>query len=89
METIKKSLIFSECGDKGGSVKGGCAAGFGVCCVFMYNDDDQTDVNYNDTYLQNPDYPSVYSDTNNIDYTINKVDQGKNASLVIAPVVLV
>merc|ERR1712004_172028 len=65
----------SGCGDKGGSVKGGCAAGFGVCCVFMYNDDDKTDVNYNDTYLQNPDYPSVYSETNNIDYTINKVDQ--------------
>ena len=31
-----------ECGDKGGSSKGSCAAGFGVCCVFMYNDDDKT-----------------------------------------------
>ena len=37
----------------------------------MYNDDDKTDVNYNDTYLQNPDYPSVYSETNSLDYTVN------------------
>eukprot|EP00093_Oithona_nana_P006559 06559.XXX_116884_118935_1 [CDS] Oithona nana genome sequencing. len=65
----------TECGDKGGSSKGSCAAGFGVCCVFMYNDDDKTDVNYNDTYLQNPDYPSAYSETNSISYTINKVDK--------------
>ena len=70
--------FYRECGDKGGSSKGGCAAGFGVCCVFAYNDDSKTDVNYNDTYLQNPDFPSTYSETNSLDYTINKLNSGNH-----------
>ena len=47
--------------------------------VFMLNCYFISDVNYNDTYLQNPDYPSTYSETNSISYTINKVDKGNNA----------
>ena len=46
----------------------------------MYNDDDKTDINYNDTYIQNPDFPSTYSETNSISYTINKVDKGTNST---------
>jgi len=62
----------SECGSKGGSSKGSCAAGFGVCCIFTKNSDSDTTVNYNDTYLQNPNYPSAYGETNTLTYTINK-----------------
>merc|ERR1712156_14566 len=62
----------SECSNKGGSAKGNCAAGFGVCCVFLYDDDSQTQINYNDTYIQNPNYPSTYGESNSITYTVNK-----------------
>jgi len=64
----------SECTDKGGSAKGKCAAGFGICCVFTIGrDDDSTqEVNYNDTYIQNPGYPTVYTDTSTLSYTVNK-----------------
>jgi len=64
----------SECVNrKGGHSKGNCAAGFGVCCVQILNDDDDTDVNYNDTYIQNPDYPSAYGDSDSITYKVSKV----------------
>lgn len=63
----------SECSSKGGSSKGGCASGFGVCCVFMLSDSSSTTVNYNDTYLQNPSYPSTYGSTSSLSYTVNKV----------------
>jgi len=64
----------SECIDRGGSAKGNCAAGFGVCCVQIIDDDDNTDVNYNDTYIQNPDYPSSYGDEGSITYKVNKLN---------------
>jgi len=64
----------SECIDRGGAAKGNCAAGFGVCCVKIIDDDSNTDVNYNDTYLQNPDYPSSYGDEGSITYKVNKLD---------------
>jgi len=62
----------SECSSKGGSGKGNCASGFGVCCIFLYDSTSDTQINYNDTYLQNPGYPSSYGETNSISYTINK-----------------
>jgi len=63
----------SECTDKGGSPKGKCAAGFGICCVFTLNGDESTQtVNYNDTYIQNPGFPTVYTDTSSLSYTVNK-----------------
>jgi len=64
----------SECLDRGGSAKGNCAAGFGVCCVQIIDEDSNTDVNYNDTYLQNPDYPSSYGDEGSITYKVNKLN---------------
>ena len=68
----------SECTDKGGSPKGKCAAGFGICCVFTLNGDDSTQtVNYNDTYIQNPGFPTVYTDTSSLSYTVNKCQDGK------------
>lgn len=63
----------SECTDKGGSPKGKCAAGFGICCVFTLSGDDSTQtVKYNDTYIQNPGFPTVYTDTSALSYTVNK-----------------
>jgi len=62
-----------ECSDKGGSIKGTCASGFGVCCVHIIDDDDDTDINHNDTYIQNPNFPSAYDEDNDINYKVNKV----------------
>jgi len=64
----------SECIERSGSAKGNCAAGFGVCCVQKLDDDSDTDVNYNDTYLQNPDYPSTYAKDSSITYKVSKLD---------------
>merc|ERR1719245_892205 len=64
----------SECSDKGGTIKGSCAAGFGACCVFILDSKDSTTINYNDTYIQNPGYPNTFSDTTSLSYTINKCD---------------
>ena len=40
-----------ECQDKGGTADGNCAAGFGVCCLFLISDCDGT-VTQNCTYVQ-------------------------------------
>merc|ERR1719242_1219820 len=62
----------SECSNKGGSAKGGCASGFGVCCVFLYSSTSNT-ISYNDSYLQNPGFPSAFTSTGTtISYTITK-----------------
>ena len=45
---------------------------FGVCCVFVINDSSSTTISQNDTYIQNPGYPSQYGETNTLSYTINK-----------------
>merc|ERR1712086_83206 len=66
----------SECIDRSGSAKGNCAAGFGVCCVKIIDNDDNTDVTHNDTYLQNPDYPSSYGEEGSITYKVSKLDSG-------------
>jgi len=62
----------SECSNKGGSSKGNCASGFGVCCIFLYDTSSDTTINYNDTYIQNPSWPSTYGDTSSLTYTVNK-----------------
>jgi len=60
----------TECQDKGGRALGNCAAGFGVCCVFVIST--TGDINQNCTYIQNPSYPSTYGDTTSLTYTIRK-----------------
>jgi len=64
----------SECIERSGSAKGNCAAGFGVCCVQILKSESDTDINYNDTYIQNPDFPNSYDDEGTITYKVNKVD---------------
>lgn len=62
----------SECSDKGGRSKGSCAAGFGVCCTFMYNDGTNQDISQNCTYIQNTNYPNSYTGTDGVTYTVKK-----------------
>ncbi|XP_023327192.1 uncharacterized protein LOC111700493 [Eurytemora carolleeae] len=50
----------SECSGSGGSIQGTCAQGFGACCFYSMNTCGGT-VTHNQTYLQNPGYPSSYS----------------------------
>jgi len=48
----------SECTAVNGEVQGSCARGFGGCC-FIRIQACGGDVRYNQTYVQNPDYPSA------------------------------
>merc|ERR1712061_6687 len=61
----------TECSNKGGTASGNCAAGFGVCCIFVVTST-ATSISQNCTYIQNPSYPAVYSATTALTYTINK-----------------
>ena len=44
---------------------------FGVCCLFVVTSTSDT-ISQNSTYIQNPGFPSVYSETSSLTYTINK-----------------
>jgi len=61
----------SECSSKGGTASGNCAAGFGVCCLFLVTATGSS-INQNCTYLRNPSFPSVYSATSSLSYTVTK-----------------
>jgi len=61
----------TECSDKGGKSSGNCASGFGVCCLFTVQTASQ-EINQNCTYIQNPDFPSAYTETTALTYTIRK-----------------
>ena len=47
--------LFTECLDRKGSASGTCAAGFGVCCVFLTNSCGST-VRENCTYIRSEKY---------------------------------
>ena len=49
---------------------------FGVCCIFLYDSSSDTQISYNDTYIQNPGFPSTYGETNSLSYTVNKCSDG-------------
>eukprot|EP00095_Tigriopus_kingsejongensis_P003080 maker-scaffold664_size116482-snap-gene-0.22 protein:Tk03080 transcript:maker-scaffold664_size116482-snap-gene-0.22-mRNA-1 annotation:"hypothetical protein SINV_00302" len=63
-----------ECASKGGSVAGSCAAGFGVCCVFLVSTSGAT-VRQNCTYIRNPNFPNSYDGTSQVSYNIQKCDR--------------
>jgi hypothetical protein len=52
-----------------------CLCSFGVCCVFTLSTTGT--VTQNCTYIQNPGYPSIYSSTSGVTYTVNKCSSGK------------
>ena len=49
--SIQQFCLFTECLDRKGSASGTCAAGFGVCCVFLTNSCGST-VRENCTYIR-------------------------------------
>jgi len=61
----------NECESKGGTSSGSCAAGFGVCCVFLVTDSGVA-INQNCTYIRNPGFPSTYGGSSGVSHTINK-----------------
>jgi len=69
----------TECTSKSGSASGGCAAGFGVCCLITSATctSSGTSISQNNTYLQNPSYPSTFTtptSATDCAYTINKIN---------------
>jgi len=62
----------TECQDKSGQAAGGCAAGFGICCVFVYEAGGT--LNQNCSYIRNPNYPNAATDTASLSYTVQKCD---------------
>ena len=68
----------SECQNKGGKAQGNCAAGFGVCCVFILTT--TGDISENCSYIQNPSFPAVYGETTSLTYTIRKCSSGNSNS---------
>jgi len=62
----------TECTDEGGTASGNCASGFGICCLFTLSSSSSLTVSQNNTYIQNPSFPSVYTDTSALTYTVNK-----------------
>jgi hypothetical protein len=71
--TVRNGTCYtaSECSSKGGSASGNCASGFGVCCLFLVSTSGAT-ISQNCTYLRNPSFPSVYSATSSLSYSISK-----------------
>ena len=66
----------TECGEKGGTASGNCASGFGVCCIFIIRNTTSTTATENNTYIQNPSFPSVYTSTSSISYKVQKCQVG-------------
>lgn len=52
-------------------VSGNCAAGFGVCCLFITSTSG-AEINNNCTYIQNPNYPSAYGAETAISFKVSK-----------------
>ena len=44
---------------------------FGVCCVFTISASGST-TSENCSYIQNPSFPAIYSETSSLTYTVNK-----------------
>jgi len=63
----------SECGTKGGSADGNCAAGFGVCCTFSTSTCGKA-ITQNCSYISNPSYPSTYTTTGSCSHAVTPVN---------------
>merc|ERR1712226_251975 len=72
----------TECQNKGGRALGNCAAGFGVCCVFIITGTGE--VNQNCSYIQNPSFPSTYADTTTLTGSIGETLHGTFTTVAAA-----
>jgi len=68
-------LTESECIEKSGMAAGGCASGFGVCCVFMKSECGAA-VTENATYVRNPGFPEASTDITSCKFSVQKCDIG-------------
>ena len=68
-------LTTQECTNQGGSVGGGCAAGFGVCCMFTLSTCGGT-VRQNCTYIQNQGFPTASTMEQTCTYMFNRIENG-------------
>jgi len=59
----------SECSSNGGVASGSCASGFGVCCLIRVSSCGST-LSRNNTYIQNPNFPSGITTTGSCAYSI-------------------
>ena len=57
---------------------------FGVCCWFTLQNTGE--LSQNCTYVQNPGYPSAYTDTASLKYTIRRCSEGLKRCLILAMV---
>merc|ERR1711953_872881 len=75
----------TECSDKSGTASGNCAAGFGVCCVFLNTAAATASITENRTHLRNAEYPTYATATaaQSIVYTINKMNADSLGILLI------
>ena len=53
-----------------------CLPRFGVCCLFLYSASGST-IMQNCSYIRNPSFPSSYTGTSSVTYTIQKCSSGK------------
>ena len=47
---------------------------FGVCCTFIYTA--ASTLSENNSYIQNPNYPSAYGSTSSLSFTVSKCSNG-------------
>ena len=79
------TTFFIECTAEGGQAAGTCAQGFGICCVFTSecnNEISFTDVNHNVSYIRNEGYPSAIIEKTSCKYRILKSDDCKTYHFV-------
>jgi len=69
-----------ECSDKNGVKDGNCASGFGACCVFRTSTCGGS-VMYNNSYVENPGYPSKFDTTLGASPCAVKVTRMDNAKI--------
>ena len=69
-------LTSNECAGQGGTADGGCAAGFGVCCMFTLSTCGGT-VNQNCTYVQNEGFPTASMTEQTCTYMFNRICPGE------------
>jgi len=61
----------TECNEKGGTVAGKCASGFGVCCTFVVDSKNSATVTHNNTVIMNNGWPTAFTTASKtITYTI-------------------
>merc|ERR1719189_2397414 len=63
-----------ECEEKGGTASGGCASGFGACCLFAVDECGGT-AKENCTYIRNADWPNALTgapENERCDFTVEK-----------------